>query len=87
MGKRTYNIPTGRLVYNNEHGKKITEKEKGLVRLWILDKITLEEFGRKAGTRRIPVKNGKPGKNSPATSYILIARTLKTILKENNFIL
>lgn len=87
MKTRTYNIPTDRLVYNNDHGKKITQREKNLARLWILDKITLEDFGRKTGTRRIPVKNGRPGKNSPSTSYILIARTLKTILKENNFIL
>lgn len=84
MQKRNYTIPKGRLVYNNTHGKKITQKHKELVTLWLEDKILLEDLARKTSTRRIPAKDGKPGKNSVATVYILVARTMKVLFKENN---
>lgn len=82
MQKRNYKIPTGRLVYNNTHGKRITQKHIDLVQDWLDDKILLETLARKTSTRRIPAKDGKPGKNSVATVYILVARTLKTMYKD-----
>lgn len=74
---------TERLVFNNTHGKKITEKHKELVEDWLLDKITLQHLARKIGVARIPVKNGHKGKNAVSTVYILVARTMKKMFKEN----
>lgn len=72
-----------RLVFNNTHGKKITQKHKELVELWLQDKITLQNVGIKTGTNRIPVKKGQKGKNAVSTVYILVARTMKKMFKEN----
>lgn len=72
-----------RLVFNNTHGKKITVKQIALVELWLQDKITLQDLARKTGTIRIPASKNRKGSSSVATVYILVARTLKVMFRQN----